>query len=1066
MASSFEGPGKKRKQPVIGHRRDQPLPASRQAPRSLQQPSEFLTDSLIHSGISSPGPPKDSTRLAERARARQSFAETRRLAAALKTNPHINDENQPPSPDFSPAHSRLHESLKPRPLQRTSSANPRSPSRVVSSPTHRKTPSPPRGRRQESITSPAVSEPSPGRGYAEAYQRIVDEEDLAQEESMEDLEENGESGIGQQGMSQGVERSRLNGRQHSQSPVSTIASGRASLRGAPEGRAPGPQDKIIYKQKMTHDSGSESGIEYNEDFTDTSVDSGLSQHARDLARLSKLTQSARAFGKPRVGAKVGLTSDNLHRRHESNESLHSAFSSGNLSIGSDPSLSITEAWDRKAKPGKDWLNRINSRSGRLTGDVSKRHSSGSQIIAESQNHEREAPVDEWIARAAEVHLPSGNEESSKSCVSPRDSTPTKAVQRSGSLDQRRQWELQDDEFTGRTLQVSESPPLRVRNATLDRIRDREIETLEKRALTTGRLHELRQSMPDKVSRPPESRLGEGPEQKENENGTQDPERRRPSTVSELQPKLLEADKYGSPELPLKAMGDPIADTINAIDEDESHAISIPDGDSSNVPTKASSRPSHETKDPQDLLRRLARALSKSPEPVKDHAEANHEPIEYPREENLTHALQVPRAPSNLETPRITGGWVENTAEQTPKDLQHQADLKTPRVTGAWIDTPLPTGGRGLPMPTPSDLDDTKEQPSTSKLAASDLIHRLNSNSKSIRPKLSSHTPLKYSGPALPKSALAEILKDAKSSIPSEELPTALRNSASEDEPPLLLGETTIRSLKELVAKDQDSPTLLAPTPPSEEGTSSSTSDDPLPPSLALIRASRNLSDIQSYTHLLSRLTNMAPSLYASSKKIASLEHAVSAPPSSNGPRDLLDHNSNAHNTLDEPCPQCGCPGPRPDLGFPFLYNPKTGMFSLTIPFPRLWFWRRNDWRPRLTWLGLIVILTWALVNAESFARHRFCHQRYATHMIGYGVDINAPRPPFVLAKVLWRYAVVETPFFAVARVLVRVLGSLVGYFVGFITGVGNGGIGKEEVRAGEQTVYRGLDLGMIGDEYL
>jgi len=87
-------------------------------------------------------------------------------------------------------------------------------------------------------------------------------------------------------------------------------------------------------------------------------------------------------------------------------------------------------------------------------------------------------------------------------------------------------------------------------------------------------------------------------------------------------------------------------------------------------------------------------------------------------------------------------------------------------------------------------------------------------------------------------------------------------------------------------------------------------------------------------------------------------------------------------------------------------------------------------------------------------------------MIGYGVDINAPRPPFVLAKVLWRYAVVETPFFAVARVLVRVLGSLVGYFVGFITGVGNGGIGKEEVRAGEQTVYRGLDLGMIGDEYL
>lgn len=81
-------------------------------------------------------------------------------------------------------------------------------------------------------------------------------------------------------------------------------------------------------------------------------------------------------------------------------------------------------------------------------------------------------------------------------------------------------------------------------------------------------------------------------------------------------------------------------------------------------------------------------------------------------------------------------------------------------------------------------------------------------------------------------------------------------------------------------------------------------------------------------------------------------------------------------------------------------------------------------------------------------------------MIGYGVDFNAPRPPFVLVKVLWRYAVVETSFFAVARAVVRLLWGLVGYVVGFFAGVWSGdaaGVEGGGARAGEQ---------MMGDQYL
>ncbi|KAK4698120.1 hypothetical protein P7C71_g62, partial [Lecanoromycetidae sp. Uapishka_2] len=926
MLSSFERPDiNKRKRSVNGSRRDQPLRSSQHLSRSLYQPPDFMTDSLNPSHSPSLSPPKSLTRPAERARARQAFADSRRLASALKTKQPFDHEHQSPSSGSSSDRGRLQESVKRPTSYPPYDAIPSPPSSMASSPTRRKTPSPARGRRNDSVTSPVVSEPSPARGYAEAYQRIVDEEDLAQEESVEDMEEGGEYSFSQEGNLRDGEGSQLRSRNDVDSPISLRATRRASPRGAPEEPVLEPPDKDIYKQKMAHDSSSESGGDFSEDITGTSLDSGFSQHARDLARLNALTEGAKALGKARVGARVGLTVDKLRRRHESNESLHSAFNSGDMNLASESYTRIREVGDQKAKSRNNWLNRINNGSGRLTGDVFKRHSSGSQIIAESQNQAPEAPIDEEIACTAEAPLPNENQIPSKVRITPPRFSSSPALRQHGSLDNKRQWAMEDDEFTGRSLQVSQSPPLRIGNAPHDCPRERELETDE-----------------------------------------------------------------GS-------------------------------------------------------------------------AEAIHESLELESEKHWKYATPLPRASKNIETPLVTNGPVQQAFELTPQDSQHIIDLKTPLITGAWIDTPLPTGGRGPPMPTPSDLDDTKEEANIDKFAASDLIHRLEPESLSARPKLPSPPPLKYSGSRLPKSVLEEILKDAKSPVASEKMATPLADLASEDDPTLHLDETIISDLGKLVANDQDLSTLPTSIHPLQVDSSLSASKDPLLSAPALSessRTSRRLLRVPSYTSLLSRLTNLATSLCSSEKQIASLEQAISAPATSTVIQDTSDQNGIEESSSSQQCPSCGIPGQNFDLGFHFLYNPKSGKVSFALAFPRLWYWRKHDWRPRLTWLGWIIMLAYILINAESYARYRFCHKRYATHMVGYGVDINAPRPPFVLVKVLWRYAVVETSFFAIVRAIVRLLWGLVGYLVGFLGAVRTGDVGdlgNGGPRVGEQ---------MMGDEYL
>ncbi len=73
--------------------------------------------------------------------------------------------------------------------------------------------------------------------------------------------------------------------------------------------------------------------------------------------------------------------------------------------------------------------------------------------------------------------------------------------------------------------------------------------------------------------------------------------------------------------------------------------------------------------------------------------------------------------------------------------------------------------------------------------------------------------------------------------------------------------------------------------------------------------------------------------------------------------------------------------------------------------------------------------------------------------MGYGVDIRAPRPPFVAVKVAWRWMGVGGVVgmgYRMLRALVRLVAGLVGYLVGLVMGGegGEGNVGEIPPRSG------------------
>lgn len=978
--NSFEAEDRKRS---IG--RDLPSTSRYVQVPPSQQPPDFLTDSLNTSSIPTPSPTKQNTRPGIRARPRRVLGTPRSLAASFKASSENNAEYRPPSSASSSDHQPTQSAANSRVAQINARGYIISPGKPGEKATRSrtKTPSPARGR-QISVVSPSSSASSPPRGLAEAYQRINDEELLAQEDSVDNEMSNDIYGYPIPETSQEADEVRLQRMHNSASPISLRASRRASPRG--RGEIPTPSgDEAKEKEDHANESDSESILSNLDNLTGHSGSS--SQYTKDLQRVNGvLNNDAQAFRKARLGNRVGLTVENLKRRNESSESSSTAPGGGSISSkGSEPSANIPREWGRKARPGKDWLNRINGKSGKFTGDVSKeqkipssRHTNQNTVEAV---HPKDGPaelLDEWIKTGAEEPHETDGDRSANQNASSRNSTPS-ATKRDMSLERVADWEINDDDFTGRSLQISDSPPIRVRNNNVDRILEQEIDSLAKRAVTTNRLGELREKTSrESLKRRLHSRSTEDLSQQEIEKNREIPRQRRSSVKFPLQP-IVEGESNLSNTI-VADKGDPIPDSPIIVFRSSSDLTSTGVESDSTVEDQSrgsSRRPSHDRQDSRDLLRKLSKATSESPTPTKEEQSKENVNDKAIRiniqsnfmsskltEENKKFEHSVDGEGKFGGDPSSDDDALRKAVQQTPQQSRSNSSLKTPLVTGAWIDTPLPTGGNGIPLPTPADLEDENEFSSDTakesrKVAATDLIRKLNPNILSARPKLKNQEPLKYTGPLIPKSALESIISAAKSNsksqLPKSNSP-ATANSDSEEDSPLYLGESTIQSLEEIL-EDTDYSNLLAPSPPLSTPATPVHQEPNITKPLTSAEKSR-LSDIQSYARQISRLGNVGPSIRDAKRRLASLERALSTTNTTSVSKSLAtqgecDEAGEFHDFI-WPCERCGCPARR-DLAF--AQNATSNLTTISISVPSLWRWGNDDRRPRLTWLG-VVTLVW------------------------------------------------------------------------------------------------------------
>lgn len=926
-------------------KRDRPLFTSRHH-QSSHQPLDFFTESLNTSYIPSPSPTKDNTRDGGRAKPRRVLGTPRGLAASFKATAghgdlfpfssasHLEGRQTVPTQTFRPSQAGIANSLR----------------KTTGHSSRRKTPSPNRGR-PVTVASPSSSASSPPREFAETYQRINDEEDLAQQDYVED-------DMGTYNASDYTHSERYPEDDQTRSQHEEVFSPN-------EGETENNQ----------HAPSEESGDLNLENPIENSPTRQSSQYAKDLQRVhGVLNSGARAFRKGRLGGRVGLTVENLSRRNGSNESLGSPLAGGSVSSkGSDPSSNIPREWGRKAKPGNDWLNRINSKSGRYTGDVSKRRGANPTI---PENRDVE-PLHEWVNTSQEV----SNFHPDDRSISSPESTPTTSMQNM-SLERVTDWDINNDDFTGRSLQISDSPPIRVRTNILDRDVDREIDSVAKKAVTTNRLDQLRERTPDeRLRRRRHTRSAENLSHQGAEKAHQTPQHRRSSLKFQLGDDIGgKSEQLGSSMAALGDEGDPIPDSPVVIyrgTPDMSNKDSRVEGSKAGTSRNSSRRPSHGRHDSRDLLRQLARATSESPSSAKEE-----EPVGNSIDMDRTIPAQLDENPSKVtqeavnltKTTENEGKDVGNSrltkraetdqvVQQTPQPSRSKLDMKTPLVTGAWIDTPLPIGGRGPPLPTPVNLDDEKDiginlGGESRKVAATDLIRSLNPNILSRRPKPQSQEPPEDTGPLVPKSALQSIISAAKShSKTSGRKKSNVLSADSDEDPTLLLGESTIQSLEEILEDDTNTPKLS----PLSQQTSAIQSDDDHSIDEDLVDTQKSsLSTVESQ---MLRLDNVGPSIRDAKRRLAFLERVVSQSKRRSSHQDQCDEGGEIHDFV-WPCERCGYTI-RKDLAFE--PSRTDGLATISITIPKLWRWRKDDWRPRLTWLGVGVLVWWGYLIADRVA---------------------------------------------------------------------------------------------------
>ena len=924
--------------------RDKSLFASRRRPSDTQRRSDFHTESMNTSYIPSPSPTKRTPATGLHPKPRQALGNGRTLTGASRITQDVTRDKRPP---ISPTSARQRPRQPQQKLAKQSKqqSTDRVPPRSTVKTTSRarlpiRTPSPSHSRPDQRPISPASpgSVSSPPYGLAEAYQQIEDEESLAGQEdnSVDDM---GEQEVGAAVKRTGTGDQDLPPSVREQQSLRTWAHS-PYLPGAQQGHV-NPEDPlnedILDGEDYTQISAGSSNLSSLSKSGGDTFQRILTQHAIDERRLKAvLSSEAQPFKKARTRERSGLTLENLQRKDASSKSGSSTLGSPTISSrGSEPAPNVPKQWGQKARNGKTWLSRFNRDDGSLKGNGSAAPVSKAIENPEPDHGQNASQIVEWMTASDENRRPLTPEGLMEATSPLRKASSESAVQRQASLEKRRRWDFLDDDFTARSVQISDSPPIKLRNAALDAIREREMLNLEKSAVTTNRLGELREKRSVENVRRRSRSAASDPKGDELEKTRGDiREKNNDANTSHVEPPLEEEEEVAEKEEEDASVShkEPAVGNQDSKPVSNSSEVqtSVTEGDETQHSKRSFvQRPNHERSDSRDLLRRLARVTSASPSPTPPK-----EPVDR-AEASSGQGLKddFGESTSSKTTDKREG--------QTPQQPKQKIYAKTPQVTGAWIETPLPKHSN---LPLISERTSSNDEPDLTNAldTALDKAGSLTvAAAKTSQPTLEAtqHQSLEDTAPLLPTSALAAIIDRAK----RKNNGTIETDNVGQSDDTLCLDDSTIQSLEKLLASHND----LVASLDTSTGQTIRVEKAPVDDTAQAIRDD----ELNSYSHLSSRLSALGNSIREAKEGIASLELAVSTVPSTALVSTTSDcpEAGEIHDFL-LPCQRCGCPGAvTDDDDWQLLRIPR-----LASPY-KLWTWNKGERWPRATWLGIAVV---------------------------------------------------------------------------------------------------------------
>lgn len=342
---------------------------------------------------------------------------------------------------------------------------------------------------------------------------------------------------------------------------------------------------------------------------------------------------------------------------------------------------------------------------------------------------------------------------------------------------------------------------------------------------------------------------------------------------------------------------------------------------------------------------------------------------------------------------------EARTPEAPKQPESHIYDKTPVVTGAWIDTPVTERPAQFPDHVSNGLNSTtepekprQENPSHREEAQVDKAPQ----PKSQPARETRRAPLIK--PNLPKSGLETVMEDVRA-----------------DKDSYAVGDDTIESLQQLLE--------APPTEPKTEEEENAESEKAILKKLEVAEPDdKGPVDLEKYDD---KLHSIAQALRDIRKGLNNLEDYVSLDPElSMRQPSPIDGKKARHIHAGESCKTCGAHS--------------DGRMYASIPVPRLWKHNPISQRTHLTRLGWCTLIFIFWFFSESTMCDYYCHPTITNVCTGNCLMRNAPRFPFVIPTMLWRWtnmSIILGPFIALLTGFFKLFALMLGLSDGFVDDV-------------------------------